>query len=202
MAGFRVGPGTLVELAYDVFDADGERVGGSDGGEPLSAVVGYGELMPAIERALDGLQGGASRTVTLAAKDAYGPRDASRVLEVDRDEFPADVAAGDRFEVETERGDRLVLRVLDVRDDAVVVDANHPLAGQRVRFELHVLEVRPATEHELREASARLEAAEHAGTVSGPEPGSSGPFTLVPPERLILRGRRLNGGRLPTSTEK
>jgi FKBP-type peptidyl-prolyl cis-trans isomerase SlyD len=191
-----------VRLAYDVFDADGERVGGSDPDEPLAAVVGYGELMPPIERALDGLQEGASRTVTLAAKDAYGPRDENRVLEVDRNEFPADVAAGDRFDVETERGHRLVLRVLDVSDDAVVVDANHPLAGQRVRFELHVLEVRPATERELREASARLEAAEHTGTASGPEPRATGPFTLVPPERLILRRRRLNGGRVPTPTEK
>jgi len=202
MEGFRVGPGTIVTLAYDVFDADGERVGGADGSEPLSAIVGYGELMPAIERALDGLEDGASRTVTLAAKDAYGRREPSRVLEVDRSEFPGDVASGDRFEVETERGDRLVLRVLDVQDDAVVVDANHPLAGQRVRFELHVLRVRAATEQELREAGARLEAAEHAGTASGSEAASSGPFTLVSPERLILRGRRLNGGRLPTSTEK
>jgi FKBP-type peptidyl-prolyl cis-trans isomerase SlyD len=199
MAGFRVGPETVVTLEYEVFDADGERVGGSEGDEPLRAVVGYGELLPAIERALDGLETGSRRSVALAPKDAYGRRDPSRVLEVDLGEFPADVAAGDRYEVDTDSGERLILRVLNVSEDAVVVDANHPLAGQRVRFELHVLDVRPATEDELHQATVRLEAAEHAGTGGDVEPGSAGPPALVPPERLILRGRRLNGGRLPTS---
>jgi FKBP-type peptidyl-prolyl cis-trans isomerase SlyD len=192
MTDFQVGPGMLAAIEYEVFDADGELAGRSDPGQPLLAVIGYGQLLPALERALDGLPAGGQRSVTLRPEQAYGRRDPAGTLEVDRDDFPDDVAAGDRFEVEAEGGERLVLRVLDVSKDAVVVDANHPLAGQRVRFELRVLNVRPATEQELERAAAQLEAAERPGTEFGPAPG--GPVDLVAPERLIRRRRRLNAG--------
>ncbi len=142
-----------------------------------------GQLLPAIERALDGLGVGAQRSLTLKARDAYGRRDPKAVLEVDRSEFPPDVAPGDRFEVENEEGAVLVLQVLDVGPETVHLDLNHPLAGQDLRVELSVVGVRPATSEELEAAERALEASEAEGAV-GPKVQ---PPPLVPLESL-LRG--------------
>ncbi len=155
MSDYQVGPDTFISIDYSVFDAEGDLV--ADGNR-LACVFGRGQLLPAIERALDGMAEGAKRTLTLAARDAYGKRDPKAVLEVDRSEFPDDVAPGDRFEVENDAGELLVLQVLDVGPDSVHVDTNHPLAGQDVRIELRVVEVRPATEAELQAADDALEA--------------------------------------------
>jgi FKBP-type peptidyl-prolyl cis-trans isomerase SlyD len=184
---FQVGPDTFVTLSYSVFDAEGDVVADQS---QLSCVFGRGQLLPAIEHVLDGMSAGERRTLTLKARDAYGKRDPKAVIEVDRDEFPEDVAPGDRFEMENEAGGLLVLQVLDVGPDSVVVDLNHPLAGQDIRVELHVHEVRPATTSELAEAESMLEeqAALEAEAFSagllpdGPTPG------LVSVESL-LRGR-------------
>lgn len=173
---FQVGPDTVVSLAYAVYDAEGERVDGSE--RPLEVVFGHGQLMPELEAAIEGLAAGDKKTVRLEPEQAYGRRDPTALVEVDRSEFPDDVAPGDRFEAETEQGGLVVLRVVDVLDDAVVVDTNHPLADQTVRFELEVTAVRPASEAELAAAAARLEAENR------PDP------PLVPLRRLLEGGRR------------
>jgi FKBP-type peptidyl-prolyl cis-trans isomerase SlyD len=179
---YQVGPGTVLDLAYDVFDAEGERVDGSDPDRPLSVVHGYGELLPALEQALEGMSAGQSKTVELRPNDAYGPRLKDAVLEVDRDEFPPGVEPGDRFEAENAEGAVVVLKVLDVDGERVVLDTNHPLAGQTVRFELRVLGVRPATSEEAARAEARLRGEE------GPSEPPAPP--LLAPERLIRDPRR------------
>lgn len=174
---FQVGPDTRVQLAYVVYDADGEEVDRSVPDAPLTVVFGYGQLLPAVEHAIQGLRSGQSREVFLAPSQGFGERDPKAIIEVDRADFPADVAAGDRFEMENETGELLVLQVLDVADDAVVLDTNHPLAGQRVRVELSVHDVRPATSAELTSAQARLDA-----------PADPDSASLISADRL-LRGR-------------
>src|SRR5207247_3673083 len=113
----QVGPGTVVRLAYEVFDADGDRVDGSEPGAPIEFVFGYGTLLLAIERAIDGLSVGDQLSLRLRPDEAYGRRDSRAVLELDRDEFPDGIDPGDRFELENESGGLLVLKVLDVDDD-------------------------------------------------------------------------------------
>jgi FKBP-type peptidyl-prolyl cis-trans isomerase SlyD len=105
---------------------------------------------------------GAKKSVTLKPADAFGERDPSATLEVLRDEFPEDVAEGDVFDAEDDDApDGLVLlRVLEVRPDSLVLDRNHPLAGQKVRFDVEVVEVRPATEDEISAAEDALTADE------------------------------------------
>jgi FKBP-type peptidyl-prolyl cis-trans isomerase SlyD len=139
-------------------------------------------LLPALEAALEGLSAGAHKTVELAARDAYGERDPASQLEFARDEFASDVAPGDRLELERDDGSVVVVSVLDVNDEGVVVDLNHPLAGQRVRFEIEVLEARPATAEELQIAESALEAGEE-----DPEEATGG---LIPPSDLLRRGGR------------
>lgn len=152
--GYKLGPGVWTRLAYRVFDAEGEAVEGT-GGE-LGLVFGYGVLLPALEAKLEGLTAGAKRSIELTPREAYGERDPSLQLEVSREDFPPDVAPGDRYELERDDGSELVVRVLAVEDDLVVLDTNHPLAGQRVRFDIEVLEARAATREELEIAEAAL----------------------------------------------
>lgn len=190
----QVGPGTVVRLAYEVFDADGDRVDGSEPAAPIEFVFGYGTLLPAIERAIEGLSAGDQRSLLLRPDAAYGRRDPRAVLELARDEFPEGVQPGDRFELENESGGLLVLKVLDVDDDRVVLDLNHPLAGQRVKIEVTVEDVRPATADELDRAERLLSAAQ----ATEPEIGRSsslgrfGPRSpaLIPLERLLEGGCR------------
>jgi FKBP-type peptidyl-prolyl cis-trans isomerase SlyD len=163
-------------LGFAVYDAEGELVESSAPDAPREVVLGYGELLPALEVAVEGLWPGERRSVVLSADQAYGGRRPDAVLEVERNEFPEQVLAGDRFEVDTEVGKTLIFRVLEVTDHAVFVDTNHPLAGQRVRFDLAVLDVRPATDEELRQAAERAE-------LEDKHPGGQ----LLSPERL-LRG--------------
>jgi FKBP-type peptidyl-prolyl cis-trans isomerase SlyD len=162
-----------VRLKYQAFDEDGEPVEHTQ--QEVEYVHGFGSLLPELESALEGQSAGARRTVSLTPRQAFGPRRAERVVEFDKAEFPAEVAAGDRFEAEGDDGNVVVLRILEVQEDAVVVDLNHPLAGQTVRFELEVLGVRPASPEEM-------ELAEAAAQAPGPDDGA-----LISAERL-LRG--------------
>lgn len=180
--GHQVGPGTVVSLAYALFDAEGEKVEESEAGAPLEALIGFGEVAPALERALEGLSVGAHREVTLRAEDAYGTRDPRAIIEVDRADLPADVEPGDELSAERENGaGSVVLRVLDLREDVAVLDTNHPLAGQQIRVVVEILAVRPATEEEMLTAAERLE--RRSENIRAP---------LLPAERL-LRRRRAGG---------
>ena len=176
---FQIGPGMVVTLSYRAFDEEGELVAASDD-DGFESVFGFGQLLPRLEQALDGLMPGDERTVELEPADAYGEWHQGAVLEIDPSEFPAETAPGDEFEAENPDGVVLLFKVLDVTPDAVLLDTNHPLAGQRVRFALQVRAVRPASEEELQVA------AEHA--LTPPDPPTSP--DLVAPGRLLPHGRR------------
>jgi FKBP-type peptidyl-prolyl cis-trans isomerase SlyD len=174
-AQFQVGPDTHVTLRYRVLDGDGEPV--EEQVQEVSLLFGCGQMLAAVEQGLAGSVVGARLNLKVPSRDAFGPRDPSAVVEIDRDEFPSDVAAGDRFEAEREDGNVLVLQILEVAEDHVVMDTNHPLAGQDLTFELEVLAVRPATDQELEAAAKSL--------LEGHEPVESG---FVPASSL-LKGR-------------
>lgn len=150
---FQVGPETFVTLSVSVSDAEGERWM-----EPeISAFVfGMGQMNPAVERSLDGRRAGEQVELSLAPEHAFGERNAERILTVAKDEFPPGVAEGDTFELEDRDGNLIVAHVLGVEPDAVIVDTNHPFADQTVTFQMTVLEVRPATEREIRSAEAEI----------------------------------------------
>jgi FKBP-type peptidyl-prolyl cis-trans isomerase SlyD len=185
--GFQLGPGVWMRLRYAAYDAEGELVAGTPA--DVGAVFGFGMLLPAVEQKIEGLVVGDKKSFELHPEDAYGARDPKAEVEFERTEFPEDIAEGDRYEVERDDGTPLVLQVLSVSEEGVLVDLNHPLAGQRVRFEVEVLEARAATEDELTLAEAAL-TEDEAGE---PDPGSGpedGPGGLVPVASLLRRGVR------------
>lgn len=165
-------------VRYSLFDAEGELVEQSSPEAPLVVLLGYGDAAPALEQALGGLSVGDERELTLDAADAFGARDAEAIIEVDRADFPPDLARGDELSADREDGTGVVtLKVLEILDDVVVLDTNHPLSGQRIKLRLFVESVRLASPEELSEAAERL--AQSPEALSQP---------LLPAERLLRRG--------------
>jgi len=154
-----IGPDTMVTLSYVLFDEDGEAVDRATTTEPLSYVHGYAQILPGLERALEGMRAGDKREITVQAEDAFGEHDDEGVFEVDKADFPDSehVTPGDEFVAQGPDGESISMRVVEVLPDAFVVDTNHPLAGQKVRFEIEVSDVRAASEEEIARAQAELE---------------------------------------------
>lgn len=145
----QIAKNTVVTLDYELFDADGNLIERTDA--PIEYLHGgYDGIFPLVERALDGKSAGDSCRLTLAPDDAFGEYDAELVHVEPRDKFPNDVAVGMQFEGEGEHsGEMLIYTVTDLADDMVVVDGNHPLAGQTLDFSCTVSAVRAASEEEL-----------------------------------------------------
>ena len=159
-------PNTHVTIDYELRDEEGDMLEASagEGGEPIRYVHGYGMLVPGLEAALVGLQTGDERDVVVPAEAGYGEYDDDLLLELDRSELPdpKGVAVGDEFVAESPDGDEIAMSVVEVRDDLVLVDANHPLAGMTLKYHVTVRDIRPATDEEIQQAAAQLdEAHEH-----------------------------------------
>lgn len=151
--GYQVGPETFVTVSVAVRDAEGEAMVEP---EVAAFVFGMGHLNPAIERALDGRVVGDEFELALGPEQAFGARSPERILTLDRSEFPPGVEEGDVFDLEDAQGGLLVAHVLGVEGDTVILDTNHPFADQTVTFRVSVMDVRPATERELRAAEAEI----------------------------------------------
>jgi FKBP-type peptidyl-prolyl cis-trans isomerase SlyD len=164
-------PNTHVVVDYELRDDEGDLLDASEaeGGHPIRYVHGYGMLVPGLESALLGLKAGDEREVIVPAEAGYGEYDETLVLQIDRAEFPnpKEVEVGDEFVAESPDGDEIAMNVVEVREDVVVVDANHPLAGMTLRYHVKVRDVRQATEDEIERAASDLDDA-HAH-VHGPD---------------------------------
>jgi FKBP-type peptidyl-prolyl cis-trans isomerase SlyD len=140
---------SVVTLEYTLKDASGETIDSSDG-EPLSYLHGHGELVPGLERALLGRKEGDSLQVEVAPEDAYGEHDPERIIEIARDELPDDVEPEIGLELSTDGpdGEPVTLWIVDIEEDRITLDGNHPLAGQPLHFSIKILVVRDATAEE------------------------------------------------------
>jgi FKBP-type peptidyl-prolyl cis-trans isomerase SlyD len=157
MEALAIAPDTVVTLSYALFDERGETIEAS--GEPLTYVHGYAQIVPGLERQIEGLEPGERRTFTMMPEEAFGERDEEAVFEVDKSDFPdpSGVTVGDEFVAEGPDGEPFPMRVVEVRPEGFLVDANHPLAGQKLRVEVAVDAVRAASEEEIAAAQAALE---------------------------------------------
>jgi FKBP-type peptidyl-prolyl cis-trans isomerase SlyD len=146
-----IGEKKVVKLDYTLKNAAGEVLDTSDGQEPLSYIHGAHQIVPGLERELVGLSAGDSRDVVVPPEDAYGQPDPQGIFGVPRAAFPpgATLEVGESFLGEDDEGGAVPVRVIEVREDMIIVDANHPLAGQTLYFHVDVREVRDATLEEL-----------------------------------------------------
>jgi FKBP-type peptidyl-prolyl cis-trans isomerase SlyD len=144
----QVGPDKAVSIHYTLRDDAGEVLDSSDGREPLTYLHGSGNIVPGLEKALDGKQVGDEVKVKVAPADGYGERDDANVRNVPRRRLPeGKIEPGMRLRLQTEHGP-IVVAVTAVQGDYVTIDGNHPLAGMTLNFEVKVVEVRDATEEE------------------------------------------------------
>lgn len=116
--------------------------GGKAGG-PMEFVIGQGNLIPKFESAVIGLEPGQSIRVTIAADEAYGQRAEEMVAVIERSEIPAEMKpqVGDHLEVVMQDGTPMPVLVTDVSETAITLDANHPLAGMDLTFDIRLLEI-------------------------------------------------------------
>ncbi|HET9580361.1 MAG TPA: peptidylprolyl isomerase [Usitatibacter sp.] len=151
----RIEPNTVVTLAYELRDADGEPLE-EDNAEVAYLHGGYGGIFPKVEQALEGQDVGHTVSVTLEPEDAFGEYDADLLRVEPRDRFPETLEVGMQFEGVPggNEDEAKIYTVTEITDEAVVVDANHPYAGERLWFKCSVKEVRAATEEEVQHGHA------------------------------------------------
>lgn len=139
----------VISFHYTLTDTEGHTLDSSAGGEPLTFLEGVGQIISGLENELRGMKPGDKKRVTVNAKDAYGLRDPSNVIEVSLERMPTrNVKVGDRFRAGLE-AHAPVVTVARVTDTHVTLDGNHPLAGMDLTFDVEVIAVRDATEEEL-----------------------------------------------------
>ena len=146
----RIERGTVVTLAYELKDADGQPL--EEEGASLAYLHGgYGGIFPKVEEALEGKEVGHELALTLDPEDAFGEYDAELLRMEPRDRFPETLEVGMQFEgvPGDDEDEARIYTVTDIADDKVVVDANHPHAGERLWFKCAVREIRKATREEL-----------------------------------------------------
>lgn len=135
--------GSKVSLEYTLTLDDGRTVDSNVGGEPLEFEQGKHQILPALEKQLLGLKVDDTRKITLSAEDGYGAVDPGLVREVPASQIPAEgQKPGAQLIAQDQEGTRRIVKVVEVKGDKVVLDLNHPLAGQRLHFDLKVLAVR------------------------------------------------------------
>jgi FKBP-type peptidyl-prolyl cis-trans isomerase SlyD len=140
----------VASIEYTLTDTEGQILDSSVGGEPLAYLHGAGNIIPGLEKALEGRQVGDAFTVSIAPAEGYGEKDDSLTQEVPRRMFGGvdEIEVGMQFHAQTDNGMQ-VITVAAVSGDMITVDANHPLAGQTLNFDVKVVEVRAATGEEL-----------------------------------------------------
>ena len=140
----------VASIHYTLKDKNGELIDTSDGKPPLAYIHGVGNLIPGMEKALDGKSVGDQLSLVIDPAEAYGIRDEELVQVVPIENFPDrnHVKAGMRFVARSPEGSRQAV-ILLVEGENVTVDFNHPLADVELHFSVEVMDVREATEDEL-----------------------------------------------------
>lgn len=135
--------GDTVSIHYKGTLDDGSVFDSSEGREPLQFTVGSGQIIPGLDSALPGMKVGEAKTVRVSADKAYGPVNPQARQPVPRDQFPPDIPleVGRQLQVQTQNGQVLPVAIVEVNEDNVVLDANHPLAGKDLTFDISLVSI-------------------------------------------------------------
>ena len=135
--------GDTVRVHYKGKLDDGNEFDSSAGREPLEFRIGTGQVIAGFERTVDGMQPGETRTARLNPGDAYGTHRADLVVELPKEQFPEGITPepGQQLELQQEDGQRIPVTITDAEGETVTLDANHPLAGEALTFEIELVEI-------------------------------------------------------------
>ncbi len=135
--------GDIVRINYAGRLVDGTPFDSSEGRAPLEFTLGQGQVIRGLEQHVTGMQTGEKSTVTIPADEAYGPRREEAIQQLDRAKVPngIDLAVGTQLQARTSDGGMLPITVVAMDETSVTVDANHPLAGQDLVFDVEIVEI-------------------------------------------------------------
>ncbi|PZX64811.1 FKBP-type peptidyl-prolyl cis-trans isomerase [Hydrotalea sandarakina] len=139
----QVKKGDTVKVHYHGRLEDGTTFDSSQGREPLEFEVGSGMVIAGFDEGVTGMQVGEKKTIHIPASEAYGPVQQEMIMEFPKNRFPADLTpeVGMQLNMSNGQGQNFPVVIVEVRDDVVVLDANHPLAGKDLIFDLELVEI-------------------------------------------------------------
>ncbi len=150
MSDITITAGKVVFFHYTLTTDDGETIDSSRGGNPLPYLHGAGNIVPGLEKQLDGLAVGTKLQAVVSPEEGYGVRH-GEPMPVPREQFPGDIEleVGMQFFGEDPDGNKFPLWIADIQDNMVAVDPNHPLAGVTLNFDVEIMSIRDASEEEV-----------------------------------------------------
>ncbi|MEN6371385.1 MAG: peptidylprolyl isomerase [Armatimonadota bacterium] len=135
--------GNTVKVHYTGKLDDGSVFDSSANRDPIEFTIGEGRVIPGFENGIVGMNTGESKTISIPADQAYGPHREDMVVAVDKKHLPPDLEAevGDQLQMRQSDGQPVVVTVADINDESITLDANHPLAGKDLTFDVELVEV-------------------------------------------------------------
>ncbi len=162
-----IADGHVVEMNYTLTNSKGEVLDSSSGKAPLAFIQGKQNIIPGLEKEMKGKKAGDKFKVTVQPEEGYGTRNEAMVGPVPKEQFGEEapnVQVGMQFQVEGPEGQVLLVTVVEVRENEVVLDGNHPLAGETLHFDIEVMSLREATKEELESGDLKKESKSCSGT--------------------------------------
>jgi FKBP-type peptidyl-prolyl cis-trans isomerase 2/predicted Fe-Mo cluster-binding NifX family protein len=141
--------GRVVTLDFELTDSNGDLLYSSSRVGPMQYLHGAGQLLPALESAVSGLEEGANKVIEITCADAFGERNEDRIVDSPREKLPPDVKVGDMVTATDRNGQNFPLTIIHLDETTARLDGNHPLAGKDVVFNITVLKVENATAEEI-----------------------------------------------------
>jgi FKBP-type peptidyl-prolyl cis-trans isomerase 2 len=143
-----IGSNTMVTMDYKVSKEDGEILESSEKTGPIDIVYGVGSIVPGLEREMIGMKIGDKKNVTVSPAEAYGERSDEAVGNVPRDSFPKEPAleVGMMFNMRKQDGQILFATIMEIMEEELKMDFNHPLAGETLKFDIEIKDVKEAPE--------------------------------------------------------
>ena len=132
-------PGTKVKIHYTGTLSDGEIFDSSEGKEPLEFTIGNGEVISGFENGIKDMKLNEEKTITIKPEDAYGESIKELIRDIPRDKFPPKIDVGGRLVLKSPEGQSVPAVIIGVKQDAVTIDLNHPLAGKELNFNVKVV---------------------------------------------------------------
>lgn len=137
--------GDTVKVHYTGKLTSGDQFDSSAGRSPLEFKVGAGQMIPGFDQAIPGMGVGEKKTITISPTDAYGEKNNEAIIEFPKANIPADMKLepGMKLQLRNEAGQPIPVVVTDVKDETVILDANHELAGKELVFDIELVEIAP-----------------------------------------------------------
>jgi peptidylprolyl isomerase len=139
----KVKSGDKVKVHYHGKLTSGETFDSSAGRDPLAFEVGSGSVIKGFDEGVTGMEVGEKKTINIPFDEAYGPRNEDMIIPMPKDRFPQDleIEIGMPLMMHDQEGHQFQVAVIDIKDDVIVLDANHPLAGKDLVFDLELVEI-------------------------------------------------------------